>query len=38
MDSEVLVHRIARSASPTPEGKLADALQSWIVFKENETD
>lgn len=28
MDSEVLVHRIARSASPTPEGKLADALQN----------
>ena len=27
MDSEVLVHRIARSASETPEGKLADALQ-----------
>jgi len=28
MDSEVLVHRIARSASTTPEGKLADALQN----------
>ena len=27
MDSEVLVHRIARSPSDTPEGKLADALQ-----------
>ena len=27
MDSEVLVHRIARSTSPSPEGKLADALQ-----------
>lgn len=26
MDSEVLVHRIARSSSVTPEGKLADAL------------
>lgn len=28
MDSEVLVHRIARSDSTTPEGKLADALQN----------
>jgi amidophosphoribosyltransferase len=28
MDSEVLVHRIARSHSDTPEGKLADALQN----------
>ena len=28
MDSEVLVHRIARSTSETPEGKLADALQN----------
>jgi amidophosphoribosyltransferase len=28
MDSEVLVHRIARSNSDTPEGKLADALQN----------
>ncbi len=27
MDSEVLVHRIARSAAETPEGKLGDALQ-----------
>jgi amidophosphoribosyltransferase len=27
MDSEVLVHRIARSSATTPEGKLADALQ-----------
>ncbi|HVF39804.1 MAG TPA: amidophosphoribosyltransferase [Gemmatimonadaceae bacterium] len=27
MDSEVLVHRIAKSAATTPEGKLADALQ-----------
>src|SRR5687768_9524539 len=27
MDSEVLVHRIARSSAQTPEGKLADALQ-----------
>jgi amidophosphoribosyltransferase len=27
MDSEVLVHRIARSTAETPEGKLADALQ-----------
>ncbi|HEY8163932.1 MAG TPA: amidophosphoribosyltransferase [Gemmatimonadaceae bacterium] len=27
MDSEVLVHRIARSQSPDPEGRLADALQ-----------
>jgi amidophosphoribosyltransferase len=26
MDSEVLVHRIARSAADSPEGKLADAL------------
>src|SRR5215203_1925732 len=26
MDSEVLVHRIARSSATTPEGKLADAL------------
>ncbi|MEJ7809226.1 MAG: amidophosphoribosyltransferase [Gemmatimonadaceae bacterium] len=26
MDSEVLVHRIARSAADTPEGQLADAL------------
>ncbi|HEX2722806.1 MAG TPA: amidophosphoribosyltransferase, partial [Gemmatimonadaceae bacterium] len=26
MDSEVLVHRIARSSSATPEGKVADAL------------
>ena len=26
MDSEVLVHRIARSPSPSPEGKLDDAL------------
>jgi amidophosphoribosyltransferase len=28
MDSEVLVHRIARSASDAPEAKLADALQN----------
>src|SRR5688572_31800939 len=28
MDSEVLVHRIARSTSGTPEGRLADALQN----------
>ncbi|MBA3341231.1 MAG: amidophosphoribosyltransferase [Gemmatimonadaceae bacterium] len=28
MDSEVLVHRIARSASTAPEDKLADALQN----------
>ncbi len=28
MDSEVLVHRIAKSSSPKPEGKLADALQN----------
>lgn len=28
MDSEVLVHRIARSASEKPEDKLADALQN----------
>ncbi len=28
MDSEVLVHRIAKSSSTTPEGKLADALQN----------
>ena len=27
MDSEVLVHRIARSSATSPEGKLADALQ-----------
>jgi amidophosphoribosyltransferase len=27
MDSEVLVHRIARSSAVTPEGKLADALK-----------
>ena len=27
MDSEVLVHRIAKSSSESPEGKLADALQ-----------
>ncbi|HET7456091.1 MAG TPA: amidophosphoribosyltransferase [Gemmatimonadaceae bacterium] len=27
MDSEVLVHRLARSSAETPEGKLADALQ-----------
>jgi amidophosphoribosyltransferase len=27
MDSEVLVHRIARSPADTPEGKLADALK-----------
>jgi amidophosphoribosyltransferase len=27
MDSEVLVHRIAKSSAGTPEGKLADALQ-----------
>ncbi|HEX6574095.1 MAG TPA: amidophosphoribosyltransferase [Gemmatimonadaceae bacterium] len=27
MDSEVLVHRIAKSSADTPEGKLADALQ-----------
>ncbi len=27
MDSEVLVHRIARSTSDSPEGKLADALR-----------
>jgi amidophosphoribosyltransferase len=26
MDSEVIVHRIARSTAPTPEGRLADAL------------
>ncbi len=26
MDSEVIVHRLARSASDTPEGRLADAL------------
>lgn len=26
MDSEVIVHRLARSASETPEGRLADAL------------
>ena len=28
MDSEVLVHRIAKSPSDTPEGKLSDALQN----------
>src|SRR5215207_6924932 len=28
MDSEVLVHRIARSSADTPEGKLADALRN----------
>ena len=28
MDSEVLVHRIARSSSEKPEGKLADALKN----------
>jgi len=28
MDSEVLVHRIARSDAQSPEGKLADALQN----------
>jgi amidophosphoribosyltransferase len=28
MDSEVLVHRIARSPADTPEGKLSDALQN----------
>lgn len=28
MDSEVLVHRIARSNATSPEGKLADALQT----------
>lgn len=28
MDSEVLVHRIARSSAATPEGKLGDALQN----------
>src|SRR5215216_3570905 len=28
MDSEVLVHRIARSNASSPEGKLADALQN----------
>ena len=27
MDSEVIVHRLARSAADTPEGRLADALQ-----------
>ena len=27
MDSEVLVHRLAKSASSTPEGRVADALQ-----------
>ena len=27
MDSEVIVHRLARSASQTPEGRLADALR-----------
>ena len=27
MDSEVLVHRLAKSSAETPEGKLADALQ-----------
>jgi amidophosphoribosyltransferase len=26
MDSEVIVHRLARSSAPTPEGRLADAL------------
>jgi amidophosphoribosyltransferase len=28
MDSEVLVHRIAKSSATSPEGKLADALQN----------
>ena len=28
MDSEVIVHRLARSPAETPEGRLADALQS----------
>src|SRR3954469_3661891 len=27
MDSEVIVHRLARSTAPTPEGRLAEALQ-----------
>jgi amidophosphoribosyltransferase len=27
MDSEVIVHRLARSTSPTPEGRLTDALR-----------